>query len=696
MIEYVHYKAKEFQNYIWIAGDDWQADTSLSSIQRTRGGIPVNVVGLFNKLKTILVIDSLERDVNENDFAELSEGFEKGGRVIITSQIKSSVNFSMAMPDLSDAVAIKILGEKNTEGIVGKVVNKCKGFPIMLSAIRNIVLYEGVDKNELYSEVLTNPEELVTTDGVSLFRIILSKLSSQTHEMLKKLVNTGTAIYDIGFVRFYCGVLPCNALQKLSILITTNTPGVVKIHDLICSAMMERDESDKAVEALAKYIDGRKGEMTPSILREIYLMRHKIATYKKNNLENDWLTYALLQIEGNEKDEIIEKIYAQKFKPDMDLAMVKCLIEAKELRGYHVKQREEAEEYFDKLVQEYESYLEIVQDVDIRAELLHHLGKTYRRRNKFEESFNCFKSLLEIKPSWHATYGQIVTLGTMKVSSEIKDEAEKCMRRLLEDMLEDAEHVPLRVSLATIARMRSYRTITNEIVNTAERVEKICQIVASAALEDIGQFFEGFVSVTSVFAYHYSGCCLALAESVPDMIMVSPQMIEKRQWINACEALTNIVLYNEKNINNQLFDILIDKAIEFGRAQLTQNRISTYDARAIAKAYITSGDGKMALEVINSIPEEKKDHWILYRQAEAENMIGEIKAIETALRAIELLEKDKKNINRKSSYYHLLSKCYYRSEEYEKSNEALLKAIDLCQDEKYKQDLLDYKEQIRA
>ena len=42
VIEYVHYKSSDFQNYIWIAGDDWPVETSLSSIKRTRGGVPVN------------------------------------------------------------------------------------------------------------------------------------------------------------------------------------------------------------------------------------------------------------------------------------------------------------------------------------------------------------------------------------------------------------------------------------------------------------------------------------------------------------------------------------------------------------------------------------------------------------------------------------------------------------------------------
>ena len=694
-IEYVHYKAGEFQNYIWLAGEDWANGISLSAIQRTRGGVPINVVGLFNKAKTILIIDSLEREVNSNDFSELSDGIKKGGKIIVTSQVKSYVKFCMAMPELSEEVAIRILGETSADDRAKQVAYKCKGFPIMLSAMRNIVLYEGVNKEALYSEILEKPEELVTSGETPLFKIILSKLSSETQEKLIKLVNTGITMFDIDFARYYCGLLGCNALQRLSILISTNVPGIVKIHDLICVAMFKQDESNEAVQKLKQYIADKQGEMTPSILRQIYLMRYKIAKYKEADTRCDWLMYALLQIEGNEKNEIVEKLYQLKLDLNMELATVKCLIEAKELKGYYIETKEKRQAYLEKLIYEYENILNSVSDIDIKSELLHHLGKAYRRRKRYEDSYKCFKNLLEIKPNWHATYGQIVTLGTMKVSAEIEADAEKCMRKLLGDMLEDATQVPLRVSLAAIARMRSYKNITNEIVDKPEKVDKICQIVASAALEDIGQFFEGFVAVTSMFVYHYSDICLALAENVPDMIMVSLQMIDERQWINACEALTNIASYVDKERNGQLFDILIDKGIEFGREYLSvRNKVSSYEARAIAKAYILKRDATEALQVISIIPEDKRDHWILYRQAEAENILRQSKAIETAKKALKLLEVDKKNSNRISSYYHLLCKCYYNNGKIQQGKEALLKAISLCEDSKYKKELLNYKKVI--
>lgn len=694
VIEYVRYKAKEFQNYIWITGDDWPSETSLSSIQRTRGGMPINVVGLFNRAKTILVIDSLEREINSNMFSELEEGFSKGGRVIITSQIKSPVDFCMQMPEFSEKVARCILGEENDNELIKQVVNKCKGFPIILSTIRNIVLQEGVNKENLYSEILERPEELAGTEGKSLIRTILSKLSSCHYEKLISLANTYCSTFDINFIRDCYGIQSCSTLQKVSILMKTNVPGIVKIHDLICVSVRKKDESDKIVEMLLEYIDKKNGEMTPSILRQIYLLRAKIVTYKVEHDSIDWLTYALLQIEGDEKDRYIEALCKQRFSTEMNLAMVMCLIEARELKGYHIKSREKVEKYFDELILEYESALKLYENTDICAELSHHIGKAYRRRNRYEEAFRYFKKVLAVKEHWHATHGQIVTLGTMKVSKEIIVEAEKSMRKLLKDMIEDAAQVPLRVSLATIGRMRSYRKITKEIINKEEDVKKISQIVASAAIEDIGQFFEGFVAFTSIFMYRYSDICLELAENISDMIMVSPKMIDDKQWLNACEALANIAAYMDNEKNQKLFDILIDKSIDFGEAYLKNKNVTLYASRAIAKAYIIKGEGAKALEIINLIPEAQRDHWILYRQAQAENILGYKKAIDTANKAVELLEKDEKNVERKSSYYQLLSECYRSNGEKSNAKRMNEKAIEVCNDLKYKEGLMAYKAEL--
>lgn len=692
-INYVHSKKNEFRNYIWITGDDWKKDTLLSSIQRTSTGTPINIVGMFNKSKSILIIDSIERVIEKEFFDELKPGFEMGGVVLATSQIADSTKeYYLAMPPISEKVALKILGETTESMFLTKeIIEKCKYSPLVLSTIRKMVEMENVNRKELYMEILDDPKEISETDGSSIISKVLDKLQSKTHENLKKIANTGLTVFDIEFLRKFTSNLSCHKLQQLSIIMPTNIPNVVKVHDLICLALKDETNCYSIIADIREFIAGTKGEMTPSVLRQIHLARNVISKYKEQHKELDWLTYAMLQIEGVEKNELVNDFFDKEFEDNMTLSVVMCIIEIKELYGYMLDKKEERKAYYKKCIDQYKKAIDLYQDVDRKAELLHHLGKALRRNEQYEESYKIFEELLVLKPEWHATYGQIVTLGTLKKSNELKQAGEKYMKLLLLDMLKDASKVPLRVSLAAIARLRSYMNVVNEMVNNEEKVKKISLIVKNAALEDIGQFFEAFVAITSIFSYHYSQICVELAESVPEMILVTPEMIEERQWINACEALVNLSSSADKEQKKEISSMLLQKGIEFADRISKKDNLNAYCTRAIAKAYIRNGEYNKAIDVINNLPENKQDHWILYRKAEAEMFLYKKQAVDTAKRAYELLLNDKMNINREASYIDLISKCYEKLQDYKCAIDELEKAIKKCYDKKYKNELIERK-----
>lgn len=208
-IDFIHNKGKDFANYIWISGDDWKRDTSLTSIQRSRGGSPINVAGIFNSAKTIFVIDSIERSIEKTQFVELESGFKRGGVVLATSQIATPGSpIYLAMPALSQEVATQILGEdplyatKTCE----KFVRLCRFLPLILSTARNIVELEGVAGDVFYKEILDAPEGISGPDGTSVMRRILAKLETGTLEGLRKIANSGTSVHDLSFLRDFLGV----------------------------------------------------------------------------------------------------------------------------------------------------------------------------------------------------------------------------------------------------------------------------------------------------------------------------------------------------------------------------------------------------------------------------------------------------------------------------------------------------------
>lgn len=586
-IDYVHHKKSDFSNYIWITGDDWPLNTSLSAIQRTRGGTPINVAGMFNSSKTILVIDNIERQIDMAQLSELTKGYKIGSVVLATSQIAVPGSpLYLQIPSLSVEVARCILddnSEENTEesNVIAEI---CKSSPLVLSTIRRMVELEGIPRKELYAEVLQSPDKISGPDGLSIMRRILEKLDDSTTQALRKIANTGLSTFDLNFLRMFTDILSCYKLQQLSILMPTDIPGIVKIHDHICSAMQDGQTNVEITTALNQYIDKNNGEMTPSVLRQIHLCCKQIIEIKSHeNKQNlDWLTYALLQVEGNEKYTISEDIYDNQITKTLSLSSIMCIIEAKELHGYSLSGRKEREVYYKECADIYLSVFDEFSQDTIKAELLHHCGKSLRRCQQYKDAYQCFLQLLKLKPHWHATYGQIVSLGALyNVDEDIKKAGEEYIDTLLKDMLQDASAVPLRVSLAAINKLRSYQNVINKI--SADDVKKLSAIIAMSAIEGIGQFYEAFVAFTSIFGYHYSSICVELAENLPEMLAMPPEMIDRGQWVSACEALSNTATAASREKKLELFHLLSDASISFAKVISSVDSLKPYDARAVQK-----------------------------------------------------------------------------------------------------------------
>ena len=690
-IDYIHLKKKEFENYIWISGDDWKENTSLCAVERSRGGTPINVAGMFNTRKTILVIDSIERMLSIEHFAELREGFNKGSVILATSQnANPGCEYYLAMPELSTEVARKILGEETSEEEeVNSIIEKCRCSPLILSTIRKMVEMEGVSRKDLYSEILEAPDEVSGNDGKSIIAKILSKLDDATFASLKKIANTGLTVFDLNFLRKFTKNLSCHKLQQLSILLSTNTQGIVKIHDLICDVMRDAKNFEIA-NAIDQYIDDVRGEMTPSVLRQIYLAYEVIKEYKSRERQIDWLTYALLQVEREEKHIIANEIYLKHFEKGLSLAIVMCLIEAREIYSYTIESKIEREEFYKNCALEYENAIVLYDDTDIKIELLHHLGKALRRCREYEKAQEVFKSVLRINPESYATYGQLITLGTFRQEG-LKESGNECIKTLLEKLLEDNSEIPLRVSLSVIARLRSYKEIALEMVNDEVKVSKIAQIVSMAALEGLDKFFEAFVSFSSIFGYHYNEICIVLAANIKDMML---ENVEERQWVNACEALINVAAMALKADKQDLWNMLQEKSLFFAEMLERKKDLNPYETRALAKMHIQCSNPQKALEIIGRLSIEKHDHWVMYRRAEAELFLGDMNALDSALKAFDLLLEDTKNIERKSSYLDLISKCYEGKGEIDNAIGKLEEAIMCCNDEKYKGELLQRKSML--
>jgi tetratricopeptide (TPR) repeat protein len=367
-----------------------------------------------------------------------------------------------------------------------------------------------------------------------------------------------------------------------------------------------------------------------------------------------------------------------------------CIIDAKEVHSYTIESSDSRSAYYNKCAGEFEKALAEVANENVKAELLHHRAKALRRCGQYQEALSCFTQLLKLKPEWHATYGQIAHLGIQRgVGKHIHQRGEESLRPLIVSILEGALSVPLRVSLAALAKLRSYPNLVRELSSMPEDVQKLADVIAISALEGFGQFYEAFVSFTSIFGYHHSLCCVSLAEGLPEMLAMPPELVERKQWVSACEALTNTAIAAGRTGKKDFSSRIADASIKFADAVSACEELKSFDARAVAKAYTTAGMHRKALEAIAKVPVDRIDHWLLYRKSEAQSAVGEQEeALQSAIKALDLAAKDARAESRISSYHDLKSQCHEALGDKDAALVEARHALEKCEDGQYKQTIM--------
>lgn len=688
-VNYIHLRKNQFDNFVWISGNDWNKDISLHSIQRSRGGTPINIAGLFNSNKTILIIDDLDRVISQKDLEELEPGFHLGSKVLITSQLSNTHDkIYLTTPVISDITALEILGEPiETPSSKGKrLAELCKFNPLILSIIRSLVEIEEVDRQEIYNEILSNPKLISGRNGELIISKILGKLDKEASDSLTRIANSGSSLHDSDFLKFFIGVFNRSRLQKMSILLPAGFPGMLKVHDLICDAVRTESSPIEIANAIDSYLE-KSRTMSPSITREVHICYGSIKEVldSRDTDKIDWLTYVLLQVDGPSRSELEKRYWDKQFHSNMTLPSVLCLIEAREAHAYTIEPENAREEFFNSCIEEYTTALDTTTDDELKIEFLHHLGKTYRRTGLGDEALECFRRSLEIDSELHAAYLQIANLGSQKdAKTDHKKIGEIYLVKLINSISEDFLKVPLRVSLAAIARLRSYKNLVKKINSDPQTIQSLADIIVMSSMERFGQFYEAFVSFTSLFGYHNSSICISLLEKLPELLTIRPNDIDEFQWLNTCEAFTNISISasreGKKGLSHKAADLSADFAIRLSPSK----ELNSYSARAIAKAFINNKQPNKALATIDKIPETKQDHWLIYQKTKA-ILEGDTpkNALPSAKKALDLAKEDKYAESRLSIYYDQLSKCYEVNENKEEATNQLRMAIDLCSNDKY-------------
>lgn len=702
-IEYAEISKEEGYNLLWITGEGWQENASLQSITRLQAENAINVAGIFNSIKTVLIIDNLNRICSRENFSELKEGFRSGGKILVTTQLTDQADIYLPIPKLTEDCACRILGEQKSAltDTARLFIQKCLFSPLILATVRNMTVSFSLQKEDLYNEVMQQTEILEDKTGKEIIKRILERLNEKSLISLKKIANSGISTFDANFLKYYISNISFVNLYRASLINTTSVPGMVCVHDLICEALRDNGNANSDLcTVLEEYWKQNKGMTTAAVLRQIYCCRHVLFNLHITQPENHWVAYALLQIAGKKERSVYKEYHDKPFTSDMDIASLALLIDAREQYSYedNFNDDEDCCNYCKHCADEYlEALKNFSYDNTMQTTLLHHRGKALKRCKDYGGAVRCFQKVLKRDPEYFPSYIQLASIGT-KGTRDYKDIGEEALKQLLDYWLVDKKDVSLRVMLQGIAIIRSYNSLKYSLDKDKSVVKRLGEIIAMSAWEGFGQVYEAFAAFTTVFGYHHPESVISLVKTAPQLLTVTHESVEKKQWFNVCDALSNLI-----NSANEAGDRALSVMAKQATIRFTESIVPLlgkwydYALRAVAKAFIVAGKPQQALEVINNNSAGiSMSHWSLYRKAQAEMMLNLPVAVETASLALEDLQKDKKNKDIQiANYYVLLADCYEAAGNIQRRLEFLAKAADSCNDEKYLKDIQGKIERIK-
>lgn len=667
--DYINSRKDNFDNYLWVDGRTITKDSSLKDIKGERIGAKINIVGTFNQYKTLLVIDNIAFCLESSFFDCMAQGFSLGGRVLVTSQLKSHTDNNFSMPKFSPETLLQILGDSSP---LAKELIKHIYLPVILATVNNIVKQSYTTYDSVISDIMENPQEVKDADGKSILKKILLKVDDSKY--LEQICNTGIYRFDSNLLKKYIGILNFINLDKMALIQNDSISNISQIHDFIFECMKTADKQVDFFKFLSSELDKAEGSMSDSLLRQVHLCYSQLEKYCLTNtdLKNNWLTYALLQVETDDSI-IAEKIYEAEPYIDMPLGAMRSLIDAKEAVSFKKGTKTDIKNFLERCIELFDG------KKNYKKFLYHHLGKYYRREKEIEKAVCYFKNAIEIDNQFYPSYAQIVK---SEREERNKEEGEKAAKYLINKIKEKAI-IPLRISLALLSDLRSYRNIHSVFNTDTEVINSFKEILFRASFDQMYQYYEAMASFISIFGYTQQDVCLELFKHNPKQFYISPDSIAIRQWINFCDTLSYFI--SMINLGTTQYNELKNILLVFTDAMQKQNPPTPYQVRGIAKAYCKAKMYKEAIAFFMSFSD--LDDWCLYWKALAELKLDNENCLKTAQKMIELSSKNPKAKDFLSSRYELYCDCLSKFGDKHEAENALEKAIKLCAENDYKKSL---------
>lgn len=683
---------------IWMTGKDFESATSLSSIKAGRNGIAFNISGYFNTGNKLLVIDNLQQKVSQGRFAELKPGLEKECIILCTSQLHSNDEIYLPISSFDKSLIKKILKEevdfvcyKENE----EIYRVCQNSPIALKYIRNAysTLSKNYSRNSFYCDILSDITSIENDKCEILIKKITERITDdKTMDLLSFICSIKVSGFDTSILYDLIKTRK-NNLESISILYPEQEYNILHIHDLVRKALAkDNDSNEKYLEYLNSLVASQNGKMTTAILHQAYLSRTLLSQFLEKEINNNllWLYYLILQINGTERSKVVSLFKDSKINTNTTLPELLCIIDSNENQLLHDKETKEIE--YNKWITSLQNAIQLFAGNDIYLlNIYHHLGKAYRRHGELNFAKDYFEKVLELNPNYFETWNQIINLGTKSSATiDLQNFGKEYFEKMLTQIMNSSESVTLRIKLAFITFSNSSRY--RNIIKKYSCIELFSKIITQSYLQGFEQIYEAFVSFVRLYGYTNPNETRELFDSINSILLIDTKYTKINNFSDFLDSFATIYsIHDDSTVKEGIKFILITVI----NSAITKD-INDFEKRAILKTYVGLDLIDDALNYFenNCIKESysKDDFYSLYYYAKA---LYQKHEYWKSLNICEKIEKIGSSFNLNNTF-EIKALCYRELKQIDKAIRILKVAIDLTENEKYKNSLGKMLEQFLA
>lgn len=579
--------SQNFEAVFWVDGNDYK---DLDSVKLCQFAYDVNLRFVLQNYKCLVIVDNLNDNVLQFRDEYNTANKHESRCIVTTLKQQFDTEQTYNLPYMQEDLIGNVIDSFSLDNITNidrdKLIKLTAGYPLAVTMVCSLIKEGDFSVDDLLEEGAL--QELEDDRNKRISERIIGKIYEKYKESLDLLGYMNNLTIASEYFESVVSKIHLTYLRKYSILQQSDAYSY-RLHQIVLDAIKYvHQQPNKPVfaEKLIAYLDVKNR------LKDIqfFTLFHCNGDYVEkvyqdsntSDAQKKVILYSQLQAENtfSDSEKFIEKLNKLVLNPVDSLYDCLLLVEKNEIE-LSATEKDKIEEQAKVMIANMNDVMKQTTNIEIRFELLHHIGKLYIKMRDLDNAKVYFNQALDIRPKAYATLLQLAKAFQSSRPSDTK-KAKEYVTLIMDDFGEGIS-VPLTILLACYSvflSKKDYHDLARKYIE--DRFDDFSKVI----IDSLMTFPNQAVPTLGALAFY-------LAYENPDFMRFALQALQEppsihsdRAYIQAYANLKAAEYKLEEDKNTDKAKAILVSAKEYyGLLKLEENE-GKYPKDYIRKRYL--------------------------------------------------------------------------------------------------------------